>query len=88
MELAGAPGLSELLEPESNWRSGWISSLPLPDPTNENLSNGKRKMEAKEATQMERKWKIFGNGKWAIQANVEDETSGKWRGRYSKKNEN
>ena len=29
---------------------------------------GKRKMEAKEATQMERKWKIFGNGKWAVQS--------------------
>ena len=41
-------------------------------------------MEAKEATQMERKWKIFGNGKWAIQANVEDETSGKWRGKMLK----
>ena len=53
----GAPGLSELLEPGPNWRSGWISSLLLPDPTNENLSNGKGKGGNTNGTQMERKWK-------------------------------
>ena len=51
----GAPGLSELLEPGSNWRSGWISSLLLPDPTNENLSNGKGKGGNTNGTQMEMK---------------------------------